>query len=41
MYRFMSRHSSDHYVLFYHDHDSLSHLGIDEDDVYKDRFLAI
>ena len=41
VYRFMSRHSSDHYVLFCHDHDPLSHVGIDEDDVYKDRFLAI
>ena len=27
MYRFISEHSSDHYVLF--SHDSLSHLTID------------
>ena len=32
----LSKHSSDHYVLSYH--DPLSHLVVD---AYKDRFLAM
>ena len=43
VYRFKSKHGSDHFVLFCH--DPLSHLDIDpssctEVDAYKDRFFA-